>query len=113
MHHLIELQFNEIKVSFEQSMNLVQLNFKRSLFKELRGFVSKNAMDLISRRSNQAEHIGLDKNAFNCTLRSTRGLPCAYEISEYIVTDRPIPLSVVHPHWRKILWFHQMMFLLS
>ena len=35
-------------------------------------------------------------------IRGTHGLPCAHEIVELIREVRPIPPSIIHPHWMKL-----------
>ncbi|XP_052210141.1 uncharacterized protein LOC127813254 [Diospyros lotus] len=102
INSLIELQHTEIKGSFEKSLTLVQHNFKPEIFRELRGIISRNAMNMVLKETQIAQKIGVDKISCGCVIRSTHGLPCAHEIAEFIIQGRPIPLSVVHSHWRKL-----------
>ena len=81
INSLIELQHTEIKGSFEKSLMLVQHNFKPEIFKELRGIISRNAMNMVLKQTQIAQKIGMDKLACGCVIRSTYGLPCAYEIA--------------------------------
>ncbi|XP_052208410.1 protein FAR-RED IMPAIRED RESPONSE 1-like [Diospyros lotus] len=96
INSLIELQHTEIKGSFEKSLTLVQHNFKPEIFRELRGIISRNAMNMVLKETQIAQKIGVDKISCGCVIRSTHGLPCAHEIAEFIIQGRPIPLSVVH-----------------
>ncbi|XP_052171683.1 PKS-NRPS hybrid synthetase cheA-like [Diospyros lotus] len=102
INSLIELQHTEIKGSFEKSLILVQHNFRSEIFRELRGIISRNAMNMVSKQTEMAQKIGVDKVACRCVIRSTHGLPCAHEIAELMMEGRPIPLSFVHPYWTKL-----------
>lgn len=102
VNSLIELQHTEIRASFEQSINVVEHNFKPELFKELRGLVSRKALNMILDESKRANDTGIDTSLCKCVIRSTHGLPCAHEIAEYKRDFRPIPLSSVHSHWMKL-----------
>ncbi|XP_052300876.1 PKS-NRPS hybrid synthetase cheA-like [Citrus sinensis] len=102
IHALVELQHTEIKASLERSSTIVQYDFKPSVFKELRGFVSRNALNMIFCESKRADYIGLDPLACGCVVRRTHGIPCAHEIARYKREGRPIPLSSIHLHWKKL-----------
>ncbi|XP_024039451.1 uncharacterized protein LOC112098079 [Citrus clementina] len=102
LHSLVELQHTKIKASFEKSLTTVQHSFTPSVFKELRGLVARNALDMILSESKRADLIGIDISACGCVVRHTYGLPCAHEIAEYKREGRPIPLDSVHLHWRKL-----------
>lgn len=82
-HALVELRHTEIKASLERSSTIVQYDFKPSVFKELRGFVSRNALNMIFCESKQADYIGLDPLACGCVVRCTHGIPCAHGITRY------------------------------
>ncbi|XP_052209388.1 PKS-NRPS hybrid synthetase cheA-like [Diospyros lotus] len=102
INSLIESQHIEIKGSFEKSLMLVQHNFKEDIFKELRGVISRSAMNMVLKQSQLVEKIGVDKVACGCVIKMTHGLPCAHEIAEFMMQGRSIPLSVVHPRWTKL-----------
>ena len=102
IHSLLELQHTSIKASFEKSKAIVQHNFKPAEYKELRGNVSKNALEKILIETKRANLVGIDANVCGCVIRCTHGLPCVHEIAEYISQGRPIPLSCIHPHWCKL-----------
>ncbi|CAH9077106.1 unnamed protein product, partial [Cuscuta epithymum] len=99
---LILLQHTEIKASFEQSLNVVEHNFRPALFKELRGLISRKALNLILTESERANDVGLDTKLCGCVMRSTHGLPCAHEIVEYVRCAKPIPISDINPHWMRL-----------
>ena len=45
---------------------------------------------------------GPDPLARGCVVRYTHGIPCAHEIVGYKHEERPIPLSSIHPYWKKL-----------
>ncbi|KAH6801481.1 hypothetical protein C2S52_001945 [Perilla frutescens var. hirtella] len=102
IHSLIELQHIQIKASFEQSLNVVEHSFTPALFRELRGLVSRKALNMILIESKRANDVGIDTTLCGCVIRRTHGLPCAHEIAEFLRDFRPISLSTVHPHWLKL-----------
>ena len=83
IHSLLELLHTNIKASFEKSLTVVQHQFKPAEFKELRGFISIAALQMVLTESKHANSIGIDVSACGCTIRSIHGLPCAHEIAEY------------------------------
>ena len=101
IHALLKFLFMEIKASFEKSLNTVQNKLESALFRELRGFLSRNAFDIVLNESIRADDIGTDSAACGCVIRRTHGLPCAQEITEYRLLGCPIPLTSIH-HWRKL-----------
>ncbi|XP_028113459.1 PKS-NRPS hybrid synthetase CHGG_01239-like [Camellia sinensis] len=102
IHNLLELQHADIKASFQQSLIVVQHNYTPVEFTELRGFISICSLDKILVESKRLNSVGIDVVACGCILRRTHGLPCAHEIAEYFQQGRPIPLSCINPHWRKL-----------
>ena len=52
--------------------------------------------------SKLVDYIGLDLLACGCIVRRTHGTPCAHEIAGYKREGRLIPLSSIHPHWKKL-----------
>ena len=102
IHALLELQHTDINASFQKSLIVVQHKLKHEDFKQLRGFISQTALELIFEQSNRANFVGIDVVACGCVIRHTHGLPCAHEIAEYKRDFRPIPLSSVDSHWRKL-----------
>ncbi|XP_028073557.1 uncharacterized protein LOC114275753 [Camellia sinensis] len=102
IHSLLELQHTDIKASFEKSLTVVQYQFKPSQFRELQGNVSISVLEYLLVESKSANSIGIDVEACGCVLRHTHGLPCAYEIADYIRQDRPIPLATIHSQWRQL-----------
>ncbi|KAJ1388696.1 MULE transposase domain [Sesbania bispinosa] len=103
MNDMIVLQHTKIKASFERSMMLVEQRFNIPLHRNLKGFVSLNAMALIDAEKQRINIVGVDSSACGCTLRITHGLPCACELASYYSrTHYYIPLSDVHTHWKRL-----------
>nr|XP_011463603.1 PREDICTED: protein FAR1-RELATED SEQUENCE 2-like [Fragaria vesca subsp. vesca] len=102
IHSLLCLHHVEVKASFEKSRCFVQHDFRHTYLRDLIGFVSISALNMIVCEANNADNIGQELALCNCAIRKTHGLPCAHEIAEYKLRDRPIPLSSVHRHWRRL-----------
>ncbi|KAI3977395.1 hypothetical protein MKX01_000308 [Papaver californicum] len=102
MHPLINLQFTDIKASFEVSMKELQERHKVGILREVIGAISIAAMDYILKEKKRGGYKELDADACGCVLRRTHGLPCAHELIEYEVEGRAIPLSSIHSIWKKL-----------
>ncbi|XP_073225751.1 uncharacterized protein [Cicer arietinum] len=79
--------------------------YSKRLYANLRGVVSKNAIDHIAAEYDRVKYVGIDQTECRCTIRTTHGLPCACEISRYSMIPRSIPLDDIHVWWSK-LTFH-------
>jgi len=97
IHNVIILQRNQIRVSFEQSLNLMSDAFKAYRYKGLVGYVSRYALELIAAEVDRVKHIGFDSHLCGCVLRQTFGLSCACELARY--DPGVIPLPEVHILW--------------
>ncbi|KAL7236169.1 hypothetical protein ACSBR1_019437 [Camellia fascicularis] len=106
IHNLLELQYIDIKSSFEKSKTIVLHKFKPAQFKDLRGNVSIAALEMIFAEAKRAAVVGIDDVACGCVVRRTHGLPCAHEIADCMRENRPIPLTSVNPHWSKLDMFN-------
>ncbi|KAI5333779.1 hypothetical protein L3X38_023911 [Prunus dulcis] len=53
-------------------------------------------------RASRLETDGVDTLSCGYAIRRAHQLPCAHEIAEYRDRGVPIPLDVVHSHWRKL-----------
>ena len=94
-------------MSFEKSLIVVQHVYRPEEFKELRGFISIHALDLILGSCSHAVHVShANENRCSCAIRRTHGLPCGHEIARYRKEGRPIPLSCIHDHWKKLTIDH-------
>ncbi|XP_028071453.1 uncharacterized protein LOC114273835 [Camellia sinensis] len=102
IHSLLEFQHIDIKASFEKSLTVVQHQFKPSQFRELQGNMSIFALEYLLVESKRANSISIHVEACGCVLHHTYGLPCAYEIADYIRQYRPIPLATIHSQWRQL-----------
>ncbi|KAG5517280.1 hypothetical protein RHGRI_037885 [Rhododendron griersonianum] len=102
MHRLIQLQETEVKASLEKNLTSVPHEFRSPLFEMLRGVVSKNGMTHVLAASRQVEWIVESNHACECALRYTHGLPCAHEIAPYKTKNIPLPLELIHDHWKRL-----------
>ena len=58
---------------------------KKTLYKRLVGMVSRNALNEIVGEVKRLRYLGNDPSSCGCVMRSTLGLPCAYELSKYML----------------------------
>ncbi|CAK8541607.1 unnamed protein product [Lathyrus sativus] len=59
--------------------------------------MSRAALRHIVKELTRVNYVGTNKELFRCTL-----LPCACELTGYRIGGIPIPIDVVHVHWRKL-----------
>ncbi|XP_058189377.1 PKS-NRPS hybrid synthetase cheA-like [Rhododendron vialii] len=75
---------------------------RTTLFDMLRGVVSSNTMTLVLVASHQVEWLEESKRQCECSLRHTHGLPCAHEIAPYKMANIPLPIELIHDHWKRL-----------
>ncbi|XP_038678418.1 uncharacterized protein LOC119979867 [Tripterygium wilfordii] len=75
IHQLVQAQATSIKASLEKSRHLVKHRFNTDQFRELRGFVSIVALNLIFNESEQSKVVREDSYTCGCKLRTIYGLP--------------------------------------
>ncbi|XP_038717233.1 uncharacterized protein LOC120010514 [Tripterygium wilfordii] len=102
IHQLVQAQATSIKASLEKSRHLVEHRFNTDQFRELRGFVSIDALNLIFNESEQSKVVREDSYACGCKLRTIYGLPCEHELSIYVNDSQPIPLASIDAFWKKL-----------
>ncbi|KAI5423603.1 hypothetical protein KIW84_046511 [Lathyrus oleraceus] len=68
----------------------------------MRGSVSRAALRRIAEELLRVDYVGTNRQICGCTLRTSYGLPCACELGRYTLGGIPIPVDVVHVHWRKL-----------
>ncbi|KAL5730924.1 [histone H3]-lysine(4) N-trimethyltransferase [Ranunculus cassubicifolius] len=102
MHSVINEQITEIRLSFERSLNSMKHDYRILTLKELKGCISREALDLILAERKLVSSKDLDTCSCTCVVRSTHGLPCAHDIAIYDHESCPIPLSSIHPFWKKL-----------
>ncbi|XP_038715060.1 protein FAR-RED ELONGATED HYPOCOTYL 3-like [Tripterygium wilfordii] len=102
IHQLVQSQATSIKASLEKSKHIVKHWFNTNQFRELRGFVSIDAFNLIFNESEQSKVVREDSYACGCKLGTIYGLPCVHELSIYINDSQPIPLASIDAFWKKL-----------
>ena len=100
INNLLVLQHNQIKTSFEMSLNVATHSYNIPLYKGLLGLISKYALVHIAKEFNKVNFVGFDKKKYGCVLRYTHSLPCACELARYVVGV--IPLNQVHVMWTRL-----------
>jgi len=94
------MQHNEIKASFEHNIHIVGHTFNVQLYKRLRGFVSRYTLNHIANEVHRMQFIGVDMSRYGCIVRSTHGLPYAYELARYALGT--IPHQAIHLYWTRL-----------
>ncbi|XP_027940216.1 uncharacterized protein LOC114194289 [Vigna unguiculata] len=101
IHNVIILQHNEIKASFERSINLISDSYKALSYRRLVGSISRCALELLAPELERVKKIGFDTSHCGCILRQTYGLPCACELARY--DPGMIPLQEIHVMWTRCI----------
>jgi len=105
MNNMMMLQYTKIKAFFETSKHVVGHVFKKILYKRLLGMVSTYALNQIAAKFERVHYPGKNPSTCGCVMRTTRGLPCACELSKYVVSF--IPLDSIHMFWRRLSFSDQ------
>ncbi|KAF9610531.1 hypothetical protein IFM89_022811, partial [Coptis chinensis] len=88
---LLKLSKLELR-SFEQSLNNIRHAYRIALFSEIRGFVSKKAMDLLPEERERCGYV----------LRHTHGLPCAHSLNGLFKRGEKLTMNLIHLFWKKL-----------
>ena len=102
---MITLQHTEIKASFETDAHMVGHVFKVTLYKKLLGMVSRYALNQIVVEFERAHYVGTNPSRCGCIMRTTHDLPCACELSKYVLGT--IPLETIHMFWQRLSFSDQ------
>ncbi|KAI5384532.1 hypothetical protein KIW84_071508 [Lathyrus oleraceus] len=102
MNNNLRLQLGNIRASFQKSFYEVEHAHISPFYGYLRGSVSQAALRRIAEKFLRVDYVGTNRQICGCTLRTSYGLPCACELGRYALGGIPIPIDVVHVHWRKL-----------
>jgi len=102
---MITLQHTEIKASFETSTHVVGHVFEVTLYKRLLGMVSRYALNQIVAEFEHVHYAGKNPSSCGCVMRTMHDLPCACELSKYVLGS--IPLDSIHMFWRRLSFSDQ------
>ncbi|XP_050875787.1 uncharacterized protein LOC127079451 [Lathyrus oleraceus] len=102
MNNNLRLQLGNIRASFQKSFYEIEHAHISPFYGYLRGFVSRAALRRIAEELLRVDYVGTNRQICGCTLRTSYGLPCACELGRYTLGGIPIPIDVVHVHWRKL-----------
>jgi len=105
MNNMITLQHTKIKASFETSTHVVGHVFKVTLCKRLLGLVSRYALNKIFVEFERVHYAGKTLSRCGCVMRTTHNLPCACELSKYVLGT--IPLETIHMFWQRLSFSDQ------
>ncbi|KAH1203438.1 hypothetical protein GmHk_17G049691 [Glycine max] len=105
MNNMITLQHTQIKASFETSTHVVRHVFKKTLYKRLLRMVSRYVLNEIAAEFERVHYAGKNPSSCGCVMRTTHSLPCACELSRYVVDN--IPLDSIHMFWRRLSFSDQ------
>ncbi|KAH1257319.1 hypothetical protein GmHk_03G007319 [Glycine max] len=87
------------------NMHVVGHVFKVTLYKKLLGMISRYALNEIAAEYEHVPYVGKNPTRCGCVMRSTHGLPCACELSKYVVGS--IPLETIHIFWWRLSFSDQ------
>jgi len=79
--------------------------FKVTLYKKLLGMISRYTLNEIATEYEHVPYAGKNPSRCACVMRTTHDLPCAYELSKYVVGS--IPLETIHIFWRRLSFSDQ------
>ena len=102
MNNNLRLQLGNIRSFFQKSFYEVEHAHISPFYGYLRGSVSRAALRRIAEELLRVDYVGTNGQICGCTLRTSYGLPCACELGRYTLGGIPIPIDVVHVHWRKL-----------
>ena len=105
MNNMMTLQHTEIKASFETSTHVVGHVFKVTLYKRLLGMISRYALNQIATEYEHVHYANKNPSRCGCVMRTTHDLPCACELSKYVVGT--IPLETIHMFWWRLSFSDQ------
>jgi len=97
------LEHNSIMATFEMHKNrLEHQHCNNHILKNLVGYVSRDALDLVLEEVNRGNTIRIDSSVCGCVIRITHGLPCACEVARYMTMHAPIPLKTIYSHCKRL-----------
>lgn len=67
--------------------------------------VSRYSLNQIAAEFERVHYAGKNPSTCGCVMRTTHGLPCACELSKYVVGC--IPLDSIHMFWRRLSFSDQ------
>ncbi|OVA14991.1 hypothetical protein BVC80_67g16 [Macleaya cordata] len=91
-----------VRDSFAKSLNSSMHAHRISDFNNLRGFISRSALNILLLEKKKGEQVGIEVAKCGCVLKRTHGIPCAHEVTQYKREGRGIPLTSIHQRWRQL-----------
>ena len=84
---------------------MVEHVFKVILFKRLLDMVLRYALNQIVAEYDRVHYAGKNPSRCGCVMRTTHGLPCACELSKYVLGS--IPLDSIYMFGRRLSFSDQ------
>ncbi|KAI3947452.1 hypothetical protein MKW98_011442 [Papaver atlanticum] len=103
IHSSITNEITTVKESLVDSLISVKPSHNLPILKDLKNNVSHLALDMLVAEHSRGQSIDASGSSCECSIRFTHGLPCAHEIKQFEHEGRPIALSDIDPHWRKLV----------
>ena len=82
--------------------------FKVTLYKRLLDMVPRYALNQIAAEFERVHYASKNPSRCGCVMRTIHGLPCACELSKYVVGT--ITLETIHMFWRMLRFSDQGLF---
>ncbi|XP_038717226.1 uncharacterized protein LOC120010507 [Tripterygium wilfordii] len=102
IHEIVLSQDTAIKASIERSRTIVQHRFNIQHLRDLCGFVSIEALNLMLIEFERLKDVEQIAYKCGCHLRRSYGLPCAHEQIMYVSKGHTLPLDAIDRFWRKL-----------
>ncbi|XP_038721967.1 uncharacterized protein LOC120014118 [Tripterygium wilfordii] len=99
IHQVILSQDTAIKASIERSQTIIQHRFNIPHLRDLCGFVSIEALNLMLIEFERSKDVGQVAYKCGCHLRMSYGLPCAHEQAMYVSEGHTVPLDAIDKFW--------------
>jgi len=105
MNNMMTLQHTEIKASSKTSTHVVGHVSKVTLYKGLLDMVPRYALNQIATEFECVHYAGKNPSRCGCVMRTTHDLPCACELSRYVIGT--IPLETILMFWWRLSFSYQ------
>lgn len=102
-HLCSENEFVGIENAFEISTSKAMHRFRKEpMLKELIGFVSHKALDLLLDELGSISTVGLTADNCGCVMWQVNGLPCGHMLADFRHTHGFIPLTAIDAYWKQL-----------
>ncbi|KAL4571506.1 hypothetical protein LXL04_018266 [Taraxacum kok-saghyz] len=99
---IVQSQVTSINLSFENSLIHRYNHHKLKCFKDLRGKVSNEALDIMLGEIQKLNDLTLNSSNCGCQVHNSCGLLCACMLSVYLNSGESISLDLIDIFWKKL-----------